>query len=344
MSPSLVRVHAAATEPDKAQPDWTGESVLSRIVNWMIETKPIYGIMKLGAMNAMKSTTQKAGIDWDGHVRRMAATPELQQLQQEFEQQPRPNLAYPDYYTVPFHAYDEGNLNWQAAYEVEPASYAMALRTFKTESLTGEAAMTKLREGINREILAYHARNSLPAPQTILDIGCSTGISTRWYQRAYPDADFTGLDLSPYFLAVAELEERHREASGSPAPKRIKFLRGLAEATDFEDAAFDLVVFSFVIHECPQAAIRSFIKEAARIVKPGGVLCFVDNNPRSKTIQNLPPVIFSLMKSTEPWSDEYYSYDLEAGMRGAGFGDVLTTEADHRHRVVCGVAPAQRKV
>ena len=41
----------------------------------------------------------------------------------------------------------------QAAYEVEPASYAMALRTFKTEPLTGEQAMNKLREGINREIL-----------------------------------------------------------------------------------------------------------------------------------------------------------------------------------------------
>lgn len=54
-----------------------GESVLSRIVNWMIETKPIYSVMKMGAMNAMKSTTQKAGIDWDGHVRRMAATPEV---------------------------------------------------------------------------------------------------------------------------------------------------------------------------------------------------------------------------------------------------------------------------
>jgi hypothetical protein len=25
----------------------------------------------------MKSTTQKAGIDWDGHVRRMQATPEV---------------------------------------------------------------------------------------------------------------------------------------------------------------------------------------------------------------------------------------------------------------------------
>lgn len=130
LAPSVLRAQAAATEPDKAQPDWTGntacllllvccdrcsqqcrhssvarvrfalvttwvadspltlgslhttnsttgESVLSRVVNWMIETKPIYSVMKLGAMNAMKSTTQKAGIDWDGHVRRMAATPEV---------------------------------------------------------------------------------------------------------------------------------------------------------------------------------------------------------------------------------------------------------------------------
>jgi SAM-dependent methyltransferase len=57
-------------------------------------------------------------------------------------------------------------------------------------------------------VQAYHVRNSLPAPSTLLDIGCSTGISTRWYQKAFPHADLTGLDLSPYFLAVAELEER----------------------------------------------------------------------------------------------------------------------------------------
>lgn len=61
----------------------TGESVLSRVVNWMIETKPIYSVMKMGAMNAMKGTTQKAGIDWDAHVRRMAATPEVRQQQQQ---------------------------------------------------------------------------------------------------------------------------------------------------------------------------------------------------------------------------------------------------------------------
>lgn len=48
---------------------------------------------------------------------------------------------------------------------------------------------------------------------------------------------------------------RRLQSSASPPPKRIKFMRGLAESTDFEDAAFDLVVFSFVIHECPQVDI-----------------------------------------------------------------------------------------
>ena len=32
--------------------------------------------------------------------------------------------------------YDQGNLNWLAAFEVEPASDVMALRVWKTEQLT----------------------------------------------------------------------------------------------------------------------------------------------------------------------------------------------------------------
>lgn len=57
---------------------------------------------------------------------------------------------------------------------------------------------------------------------------------------------------------------------------------------------------------------------------------------RSKVIQSLPPVLFTLMKSTEPWSDEYYLFDLEACMREAGLQSVRTTESDPRHRTVCG--------
>lgn len=38
------------------------------------------------------------------------------------------DIEYPDYFLQPFHAYEEGNLNWLAAYEIEPATYAIAVR------------------------------------------------------------------------------------------------------------------------------------------------------------------------------------------------------------------------
>jgi ubiquinone/menaquinone biosynthesis C-methylase UbiE len=57
-------------------------------------------------------------------------------------------------------------------------------------------------------------------------------------------------------------------------------VRGLAESTGYADGSWELVVFSFIAHECPQQALRDFVKEARRIVKKGGVVCFVDNNPR----------------------------------------------------------------
>lgn len=53
------------------------------------------------------------------------------------------------------------------------------------------------------------------------------------------------------------------------------------------------------------------MKEAKRLLKPGGVLAFADNNPQSKATHNLPPWLYSLLRSTEPWSDEYSLFDVE---------------------------------
>lgn len=44
--------------------------------------------------------------------------------------------------------------------------------------------------------------------QRILDLGCSVGVSSRLFANRYPNAEVTGLDLSPHFLAVAEHRER----------------------------------------------------------------------------------------------------------------------------------------
>lgn len=50
----------------------------------------------------------------------------------------------------------------------------------------------------------------------ILDVGCATGLSSRELKRGFPGAEVTGIDLSPYFLAVGKAMQR-----GKPEVKLI---------------------------------------------------------------------------------------------------------------------------
>lgn len=56
-------------------------------------------------------------------------------------------------------------------------------------------------------------------------------------------------------------------------------------------------------------------------------------------MQELSPVLFTLMKSTEPFLDDYYLIDLEGTMKEAGFVNVCTILTDPRHRTVTGTVP-----
>ncbi|EEC66645.1 hypothetical protein OsI_32909 [Oryza sativa Indica Group] len=92
-------------------------------------------------------------------------------------------------------------------------------------------------------------------------------------------------------------------------------------------------------HECPARAITGLVNEAFRLLRPGGTIALTDNSPKSKVLQELSPVLFTLMKSTEPFLDEYYMLDLEETMRQAGFVNVHSILTDPRHRTVTATVP-----
>ncbi|KAG6420683.1 hypothetical protein SASPL_117220 [Salvia splendens] len=94
-----------------------------------------------------------------------------------------------------------------------------------------------------------------------------------------------------------------------------------------------------LFHECPQRAIKNMVEEALRLLRPGGTFAVTDNSPKSKILQELSPVLFTLMKSTEPFLDEYYLTDLEGVMKQAGFANVQTAMTDPRHTTVTATAP-----
>jgi ubiquinone/menaquinone biosynthesis C-methylase UbiE len=307
---------------EKLKPNWAGDDLLSRFVNVLIQTKPIYAVMKRQARQVIVKTAEKNGIPWRKKCEELAASPAPQQL----EQVTNPNIIYPDYYQVPFHAYDEGNLCWQAAFEAESATYAMALRVWPQEPLTWQVAQERLR-GSFHQVLAKHGPQQV---RDILDIGCSVGISTltlhHYYEKIQDAPPRTvGLDLSPYMLAVAQTRDVNRE---------ITWIHGNAENTNLPAESFDLVTLQFVTHELPHFAAQAIFQEALRLLRPGGYLAIVDNNPLSPVIQNLPPVLFTLMKSTEPWSDDYYTFNMEAAMQKVGFEHVITVPSDPRHRTI----------
>jgi ubiquinone/menaquinone biosynthesis C-methylase UbiE len=312
----------------KIKPDWAGQTLLSQMVNLLINTKPIYSIMKQQARQVLIKTAEKNGVAWRKNYEKLDKSGIKEKLTEVINS----NVVYPDYYQVPFHAYSEGNLCWEAAFEAASATYSMSLRIWPKENITWETAHRRLRSSFHEVIDKYVSQNVTD----ILDIGCSVGISTlathRYYQQKQNHPVRTvGLDLSPYMLTVAKELDTNQEIS--------QWLHNQAENTELPSESFDLITLQFIAHELPNLASKNIFQEALRLLRPGGYLALLDNNPKSTVIQNLPPVLFTLMKSTEPWTDEYYMFDVEGSLKSVGFEVLTTVETDPRHRTIVAQKP-----
>ena len=298
------------TSNKKIKPDWAGEDLLSRFVNLLIQTKPIYSVMQRQARKVLISTAEKNDIPWRKNYRQLEASA----VKDRLDKISNPEVTYPDYYQMPFHAYDRGNLCWEAAFEAASATKSMALRVWKDEALTWPEAQQRLRHSFH-EILAEYTPTAI---DNILDLGCSVGMSTLALHRYFSQRQNTpvctaGLDLSPYMLSVAQASDTQHEI--------YQWIHGLGESTGLDNDSQDLVTLQFLIHELPHWATEAIFTEALRILKPGGVIGIVDNNPASTSnSEACPPCLFTLMKSTEPWSDDYYTFDVEnAALRPSRF-------------------------
>eukprot|EP01025_Chloroclados_australasicus_P051665 TRINITY_DN6025_c0_g1_i2.p1 TRINITY_DN6025_c0_g1~~TRINITY_DN6025_c0_g1_i2.p1 ORF type:complete len:369 (+),score=19.70 TRINITY_DN6025_c0_g1_i2:24-1109(+) len=316
-------------------PKWTGEGWMSQAANFLIKNPVIYPYLKLGARQVLINTAEKKGVQWKQSVQDFEAVKD--KLEEIYLQVNDPTIEYPFYYKQQFHAYEEGNLSWLAAFEQKSATYSTSLRTFKKENISPVNAFIKVRQPVVDMINKFKSDNDCREIIDVLDIGCGTGMNTEFLAESYPASKITGLDLSPYFISVAEY---NRQNSNSETVKNnVRYVHQIAESTNFQDNSFDLISFTFIFHECPPEAITNMLVEAKRLLRPGGIVQFTENDPKSKDIQNLPPVLFTLMKSTEPWTDVYFAMDIEQTMEDIGFQFVTYAPTDVRHRTVVGRAP-----
>nr|CAB3495319.1 unnamed protein product [Digitaria exilis] len=290
---------AAPQEGALERPAWSGETPLSRLVGALIAFKPLYALMKLASREVIIRTAEKSNIPWREMTKKVLES---------------------DVY--------------EAAAEAEPATMSIAKRAIPEATSIQEANQIVRGNWLNaieEHHLKYSGNRGI---NDILDIGCSVGVSTRYLAEKFPSAQVVGLDLSPYFLAVAAQKEE-RLSRQNP----IRWVHANGEATGLPSDSFDLVSLAYVCHECPARAITGLVKEAFRVLRPGGTIALTDNSPKSKVLQELSPVLFTLMKSTEPFLDEYYMLDLEETMRQVGFINVCSILTDARHRTVTATVP-----
>ncbi|MBA0877257.1 hypothetical protein Goshw_026903 [Gossypium schwendimanii] len=326
-------ISIAYKEGDRERPKWADETPFSRLVEALISFKPFYSLLKLGARQVLISTAERNNIPWREMTKEILES----DVYKELNTIQNTSLQYPDYYLSPCHAYDEGNLSWLAAAEAEVATMSMTRRAIPYAP-SNEEATQEMRGNWVQAIKQHHMKHSGNVTiQNIVDIGCSVGLSTRFLADEFPSAKVTGLDLSPYFLSVAQYKEKKRPPRKNP----IRWIHAAGENTGLPSKSFDLVSFSYVFHECPERAIIALVNEAFRLLRPGGTLAITDLAPKSKILQELSPALFTLMKSTEPFLNEYCLTDLEERLREAGFVNMKTLLTDPRHMTMTATVPHQ---
>jgi ubiquinone/menaquinone biosynthesis C-methylase UbiE len=97
----------------------------------------------------------------------------------------------------------------------------------------------------------------------ILDVGCGTGSFVVLLKRQYPQVRVAGLDPDPKALRRAERKIRRAGVS-------VQLDEGFSDELPYETAVFDRVFSSFMFHHLDGPEREKTMREALRVLKPGG--------------------------------------------------------------------------
>ena len=116
-----------------------------------------------------------------------------------------------------------------------------------------------------RRLYAHVACAAELAGRDVLEVGCGRGGGAAFVLEQFHPRSVTGLDLSK--AAIARCRAEH-------AAPGLTFVAGDAERLPFAAGAFDAVLSVESSHCYPD--VPRFLAEAARVLRPGGVLLIAD--------------------------------------------------------------------
>jgi len=228
------------------------------------------------------------------------------------------NGRYPAYYLRNFHYQTDGYLSEHSA----------ELYDFQVEVLFNGAADAMRRQAL--VALAGHLKDRRLADQPLLDIACGTGRFLGTIKHNYPRLPVTGLDLSRPYLAKAR--------RGLADWSWVRLVEGAAEHLPFADASFAVVTSIYLFHELPRQVRIEATREMARVLRPGGLLPFVDSlqlgdQPEFDGLLDLFPAAYH-----EPYYADYIRHDVGQLFADAGLQPISRARA-HMSTVIAATKP-----
>ena len=159
-------------------------------------------------------------------------------------------------------------------------------------------------ERLNSELLLAA---DLKDKQSVLDAGCGFGGTLARIQTRWKEMDLVGINIDPRQLDIAR-----RQVPG------VSFIEGDACVLPFEASSFDRVLAVECIFHFPSRL--QFLKEAARVLKPNGLIALSDFVPRKRSGANSwagKMVGRQIQKGYGPLGEDWVDGDYKAMARAA---------------------------
>ena len=199
-----------------------------------------------------------------------------------------------------------------------------------------------LHDARGRTICSF-LRHNYPdfRPKRILDMGCSVGQATVAYPPAFPGSQVHAIDVAAPLL-------RYAYARAEGLGRRIHFSQQNAEATNFPDGHFDLIVSHLLFHETATGALENIIRECHRLLRPGGMMVHLELGLPYRDMDLIEQVIhdWQTLNNAEPFWTRINSTDTADIARRVGFGEARSgylerSEHPESDKTVLGPKPAE---
>ncbi len=155
-------------------------------------------------------------------------------------------------------------------------------------------------------------------PRRILDLGCGVGHGTLPLTDLFPDAEVHAIDIGGALL-------RYAHGRAESLGKAVHFHQQDARNLKFEDESFDMVTSEILFHETSRTGMPAILKEAYRVLKPGGAMCNLEVPLRYKGMDMGGVVVRDWQNyyNAEPFWGSLGCVDFEQAMNDAGFTRVV---------------------